>query len=467
MTTTATRNKTLLTSPLAERLYADAAHKLPVIDYHNHLDPAHLAVNKKFDNIAEAWVMGDPYKHRAMRICGVPEYSITGGASPKEKFMHWAATLPKTIGNSLHHWSAMELHAVFGIEQTLNSKTAEMVWEQCNHQLALHGAGAVDILKGFHAEILCTSDDLLDDLAAHKEATANHDIQVLPSLRGDSILAFDKPEFKTWFGKLESTVSAKIKTLDDYKSAIVQRLAYFAEAGCRLADHSLDGGFHWRHADEKIASDAFHLYVQKGTINAEQLVHLQNHLLLYLGTAYAGRGWALQLHMGAQRYTSTRLRNLAGAAGGYAAIGSGCDMAGLASLLDAMEKEGALPKLILYPLNPMDYTPLASITGSYAEDGIPGKIQLGPAWWYNDHFAGIRNQLTALVSYGLLSPFIGMTTDSRSVFSFSRHRYFREILCGQISEWVDAGLMPNDEQLLTGLVSDISYHNIKKWIFND
>ena len=455
-----------LKSDLAVQLFHEVAKELPVIDYHNHLNPKDLASNRKFENLADAWVLFDPYKHRAMRICGVPENEITGTATDKQKFLNWASVVPKTLGNPLFMWTALELKRVFGIEEFLSEKNAEEIWENCNNQLKKPGFGATNILKKFKVVTLCTSDDLLDDLSFHKKAAQNQSIEVFPSLRGDSILNIEQESFSTWIEKLKTQSNQHISNLDDYKNAVIDRLNKFSAAGCRLADHSLDGGFEFCQPSEERAANGFGKFLNGSNLNSAEIAQFKNYLLHFLGEEYAKRNWTLQLHFGAQRFTSSRLRKLAGPAGGYATMGVSCDIAGLCSFLDALEANGNLPRIILYTLNPADNEAFATLTGSFAEDGVPGKIQLGPGWWFNDQYEGIRKQLTDLASYGLLSQFIGMTTDSRSVFSFSRHEYFRRILCNLIAEWVKNGNLPNDFDLLSNLIKNISYSNSKNLIFS-
>ena len=454
-----------LNDRLARDLYHQVAKQLPVIDFHNHLDPKVMAENRRFRNLADAWVLTDPYKHRAMRICGVPENGITGIDSDKEKFLNWAAVVPKTSGNPLFVWSALELKRIFGIDEFLSEKNSLEIWDTCNAILQQEGFSATDILKKFRVEKLCTSDDLLDDTGLHDLATRTQGIEVFPSIRGDSMLGFDQPYFHGWFKKLQEQTHQAIRTLEEYKAVILQKLDEFAAAGCRLADHSLDSGFDFDPPSEKQASLVYEDWLIGIQTDASDLACLKNHILLFLGQEYARRGWILQLHIGAHRFTSSRLRQLAGPSGGFAAIGNPCNIAGLCSFFDEMEKRDSLPKIILYSLNPADNKPFSTLTGSYSADGVPGIIRFGPAWWYNDQYEGIKSQLTDLAGYGLISQFIGMTTDSRSVFSFSRHEYFRRILCSIISGWVKEGNLPGDFLLLSGLVSDICYHNSKNFIF--
>jgi glucuronate isomerase len=450
-----------LKSDLAVRLFHGTAKDLPVIDFHNHLNPKDLAINRKFENIADAWVLFDPYKHRAMRIAGIPENEITGSAPDKQKFLNWAGTVPKTLGNPLFVWNALELKRIFNIDEILTEKNAGEIWNECNSQLTNDGFGAVDILKKFRIETASTSDDLLDDLTFHNEATETQGIEVFPSLRGDSILNIEQIPFKLWFEKLQKYTNQHISNLDDYKIALIGQLNKFSDAGCRLADHSLDSGFQYCSPSETRASKAFERWMNGHELKSEEITQFKNYMLQFLGEEYSKQNWTLQLHIGAHRYTSSRLRKLAGSAGGYATIGVSCDIAGLCSFIDSLESARNLPRIILYTLNPADNEAFAALTGSYAEDGVPGKIQFGPGWWYNDQYEGIRKQLTGLASYGLLGQFIGMTTDSRSVFSFSRHEYFRRILCNIIAEWVENENLPNDYDLLSNLVKNISYMNSK------
>jgi glucuronate isomerase len=376
-----------------------------VIDYHNHLSARDLAEDRTFENLTQLWIGSDPYKHRAMRLAGVPERFVTGSATAREKFDAWAATVPQTLGNPLFHWTALELKRYFGITELLSPSSAHRIWEVCNSQLRSPGFTARQLIVRANVECLCTSDSLADDLEPHARlAKSGYKTRVLPSLRD-------------------------AKTLDR------ARMDEFDRLGCRLADHAVVG------------------------FEAEGLRRFARE--------YRRRGWIMQLHIGAQRQTSTRLRKLAGPSGGYAAIGNTCDMAELCGFLDDLEKEDHLPHAVLYPLNPADYAAFATLTGSFVEDDVRGKIQLGPAWWYNDHILGIRAQLDTLASYGLLSGFIGMTTDSRSLLSMVRHEYFRRVLCDWLGGQMESGVLPADEQLIGQLVRAVAYENAKRWIFHD
>ncbi len=455
----------LLSNALGKKLYHEVAAALPIIDFHNHIDIAALAVNKRYENIYQLWVQQDPYKHRAMRICGIAENRITGTATEEDKFRAWAECMEATAGNPLFHWSCMELYFLIQSKEILTPKNAGKIWKAANKNLQKKDWCALDIVKKSGVEMLCTSDDLLDTLEHHIAISKQQEnISCLPSLRGDSMIAFHQPTFFFWLEKLKAITHLSIHNLEDYKAAICKRLDFFDKAGCLLSDHSLDDGFQFIPTDAATAMTLFQQLLNKEDLSAIEIIALQSCLLHFLGTEYAKRKWKLQLHVGAHRYTSSRLRKLAGGAGGFACIGNTVHVPSLCRFLDELEKENRLPKIILYTLNPADNAVFASLTGSYAEDGVKGKIQYGPAWWYNDHYEGITLQLLALSSYGLLSTSIGMTTDSRSILSFTRHDYYRRILCNLIGIWVEEGKLPDDKDFLTNMIKNISYNNIKNWI---
>lgn len=454
----------LLRSKTARRLYHEFAQSAPIVDYHCHLDPHDLAMNRRFANIAQLWVTGDPYKHRAMRIAGVPEQAITGDASDREKFDRWAATVPQTLGNPLHHWTALELKRYFDLDESLAPATAERTWEICNARLAKPAFTARGLLAQRGVQCVCTSDRLLDDLAAHAAiAREGGALRVLPSLRADDVVGVEAPEFPGWLQSLGDATGGPIVDLDAFRAAIRRRLAVFAAAGCRLADHGLDD-FAYEFVSEADAAALFARRVAGETLATDQAVRLRSALLRFLGAEYAGHGWIMQLHLGAHRRTSSRLRRLAGPAGGYAGIGRACDVPSLIAWLDDLENAGALPRTILYPLNPADFAPLAVLAGSFVGEGMSGKLQLGPAWWFNDHAAGMRAQLEAISNYGLLSVFIGMTTDSRSLLSLVRHEYFRRVFCDWLGDQAEAGAMPSDVNELGALVRAVACDNARRYL---
>lgn len=454
----------LLTNDLSRCLYHDVAKRLPIIDFHNHLDPLKIATDAHPENLSKLWVMGDQYKHRAMRINGISENGITGDVSDYEKYVNWAKTLPKTLGNPLHQWSYLEMKRIFDIDIVLNESSAKEIWDKCQSQISSCKLSTVSLLKKFNTEALCTSDDLLDDVSIHEKASKKGTL-VIPSLRTDSIL--DQSEnFKPWCDVLETMTNVTIKDLDSYVAALQVRFDVFEKAGCKLADQALDAGFEFNWVDGSKANVIFKQFLSGERLSDGEAIALKSHLLILIGNACAKRNWALQLHIGAQRKTSSKLKVQAGPSGGFAAIGSSTNIAILAEILDTMDNDG-MPRIILYNLNPIDNAAFASLTGSFSETGVAGKIQFGPAWWYNDHYEGITNQLTALANHGLLFHSIGMTTDSRSFLSMSRHEYFRRVFCQWLSDWVKKGLVPNDTAVLQDVVQAVCYTNAKKWILNN
>ena len=406
----------LLETPLARILYHEYVEGLPIADYHNHLVPAELASDRRFSDIGQLWVASDPYKHRAMRLHGENEAVISGHASTREKFDAWARTLPHTLGNPLFHWSAMEMKNVFGLDEMPDPSCADKVWDACNERLKEDSFSTMGILRGFGVKVLSTSDDLLDDVTVH--SSVRGDIKVTPSLRADSVLGFAP----AWLERLGSP-----KTLEEYLAAVDARLDVFSENGCRVADHALDDGWRFVLTDFETAAK---LYAAAEFAD----VRLKSFVLGHLACEYSRRGWAMLLHIGAQRFTSSRLRSLAGPAGGYASIGNTCDVKSLCAFLDS-------------------------------QDGVVGKVQFGPAWWYNDHFYGMTDQLENLAAYSLMPQFIGMTTDSRNVLSFSRHDYFRRILCNWLADKTLRGQFPADEAYLGHIAADISYNNALKYFY--
>ncbi len=454
----------LLRSETARRLFHDVARSAPIIDYHCHLDPRDLAADRRFENIGQLWVTSDPYKHRAMRIAGVPERAITGDASEREKFDRWAATVPQTLGNPLHHWTALELKRYFGLDEPLTPASAQRTWDACNTRLAEPSCTARGLLTQRGVECVCTSDRLLDDLSHHAAiAREGGPLRVLPSLRSDDIVAVESPEFSAWVRQLGAATGIAIRDYDAFRAAVGKRLDVFGSAGCRMADHGLDDCSYVSMTEADTAA-LFARSLDGEALSGTDAMRLRAGILRFLGADYARRGWIMQLHLGAQRRTSSRLRRVAGPAGGYAGIGRVCDVPSLVAWLDDLESVGALPRTILYPLNPTDFAPLAVLAGSFVEDGVPGKLQLGPAWWFNDHAAGMRAQLDATSNYGLLSVFIGMTTDSRSLLSMARHEYFRRVFCDWLGEQVAAGAMPSDLDELGALVRAVSSENARRYL---
>ncbi|MEX2382373.1 MAG: glucuronate isomerase [Opitutales bacterium] len=445
----------MLGNPLAQRLFHDVAADLPIIDFHCHLDPKDLAENRRFTDLTELWIATDPYKHRAMRIAGVPEAEITGNADPRQKFQRWAETVPLTAGNVLHAWTHLELSRFFDIDLPLTPETAEEIWTHANARLNEHSFRAKGLLNRCNVQCIHTSDRPGDDLVHHRAlAESTRGAKVFPSLRADDLLAVSNPGYNDSLHAL----GVQDKTWEAFTEAVTLRLDAFDTLGCRLADHGLDTLEHHTLSESETAQ-LWETRMRSGSLDALQTSQLQAGLLQGLCKQYARRGWTLQLHLGALRETSDRLRREAGPAGGYAAIRSEVDITEVAALLNALEANDALPRTILYPLNPAHNIPLATLSGSFVEAGVPGKVSLGPAWWYNDHVEGMRATLDAVANYSLLAAFPGMTTDSRSLLSMVRHELFRRVLCSWISERVEQHQLPDDPDLLKSLVTNLSHQN--------
>ena len=435
----------MLNSPLAEELYSGIEH-LPLIDWHNHLAVADLKNDRKFSNITELWLKSDPYKHRAMRICGVPEKFITGNSSDYEKFEAWFRTLPQLAGNPLFFWSALELERIFGISGDWNVLSPRKLYDQLGEMLADERFSARSLLKHFQVEYAAPCAAAGDDLTAFDGMES-----IVPSLRGDDICNLEYAPFR------------ECDSLEEAEELLAGTVASFHSHGCRFADHALDCDFEYLRDDGKNA-ERFMLW-KKGVLPEAEKNALQCRVLRCLGREYARNDWILQLHIGALRKTSGRLRAAAGAAGGYAGIGSGCNMTSLATLLDDLERSVAgMPRVILYTLNPAAHAPFAVLSGSFTGNGVRGNVSLGPAWWYCDHVYGIRDCLENVAAYGVLSVFPGMTTDSRSILSFVRHEYFRRIFCSFLAEKSRKDELPDDIGILRMLAENAAYNNAAEMI---
>lgn len=435
---------------LAKELYF-SVKDLPVIDYHNHLSVADVSENKRYFDIYELWIAPDPYKHRAMRMCGVFEEFITGNATNKEKFIKWCETVPKLIGNPLWQWSHMELSVVFGIDERINGEKAALLYDRCNLFLAENDITVSALLNKFKVEYACPCTSLTDDISCFSDST-----RFAPSLRGDDIIS----PTKDFVRKLADITGRKINSFSDYTYAISQRLKAFKECGCRFSDHALDNGFKFYKNDGK--NEERFIQIQDGHLEAREKEQLASYILTFLGAQYAKLGLTMQLHIGAQRFTSTRLRRAVGSAGGFAGIGNSVDVSALTTFLDCLEQgEYGLPKTIIFTLNPADNALVSVLSGSYAKDGVAGLITQGPAWWWCDHKTGITDVLENIAAFGVLYNFIGMTTDSRSFLSFVRHDYFRRILCDWIAQKVQNGDFTDDRESLCALLKNVCYLNAK------
>lgn len=454
----------LLSNNIAVQLYHDFAKKMPIIDYHCHLSPKEIYENKKFKNITEVWLYGDHYKWRAMRANGIKEEYITGNASDYEKFLSWAKTVPMTIGNPLYHWTHLELRRFFGIEELLNEKTAAYIWEKANNMLNEESFSARNLIQKSNVEVICTTDDPVDSLEYHQKLKEedNFSVKVLPSFRPDKGLEINRDGFLSWIQQLEEVTGISITSYSSFLQALRSRVEFFHSVGCRLSDHALDTVVY----EETTTKEVETIFAK--VLNGSKVDDCEEHkfktlTLIYLGEMYAQFGWAMQFHMNALRNNNTKMYKILGPDTGYDCMNDSRIAVALVQLLDSLEQKGALPKTILYSLNPNDNHVIASIIGSFQGDGIPGKIQFGTAWWFNDTRDGMVAQMKTLANVGLLSRFIGMLTDSRSFLSYTRHEYFRRIVCNLIGEWVENGEVPNDMELLSHIVQRICYYNAKEY----
>lgn len=456
----------LLSNETAVRLYHDYAKDMPIIDYHCHLIPQQIFENTSFSNLTEAWLYGDHYKWRAMRANGVEEKYVTGGegVTDYERFEAWARTVPQTIGNPLYQWSHLELQRYFGVYDLINEKNAASIWEQVNAKLAGGSFKARDLITMSGVKVVCTTDDPIDSLEYHiaiKELE-DFDVQVLPSFRPDKALEINRQTFLEWIGKLGSVTDGTIDSYDNLLSALESRVKFFDETGCKVSDHALDY-VPYAEATKEEAAAIFAKALRGETVSLEEEKQYKTYTLLFLGRLYAERGWAMQFHINAARSNSSRMFSKLGPDTGFDSINDSLLAYPLVRLLDALDSEDALPKTIVYSLNAKDNDVLASIIGSFQGGGIPGKIQLGSAWWFNDTKNGMLDQMNSLANMGLLSRFVGMLTDSRSFLSYTRHEYFRRLLCDLIGGWVENGEAPNDMELLGSMVQNISYNNAKEY----
>ena len=452
----------LLSNDVAQRLYHGHAASQPILDYHCHLSPKDIAENRRFANLFEIWLEGDHYKWRAMRANGISEKFITGDASPYEKFLAWARTVPYTLRNPLYHWTHLELQRYFGITDLLDEKSAPSVWKRANdrlgQELTAHG-----ILQKFRVEVVCTTDDPTDDLRYHRAvATSNLATRVFPAFRPDKALAIGEPEFRPWLKQLSKAANVEIHNLKTFLDALGKRHDEFHALGCRLSDHGLDHCFATPCSDRRAA--AIVMKAHKGTrLTAEERIQFASYVMLFFARLDAEKGWTKQLHLGARRNVNSAARNTIGPDTGYDTMGDVSQGAPLAAYLDLLARENALPRMILYNNNPSDNFLFATVAGCF-QDAVPGKIQFGSAWWFLDHKHGITAQLDALSNAGLVSRFLGMVTDSRSFMSYPRHEYFRRILCDVIGQDVARGELPNDEARLAQLVGDVCYRNARQYL---
>lgn len=450
----------LLQTEAAQQLYHNYAENMPILDYHCHINPQEIYEDRQFENITQVWLGGDHYKWRFMRSCGVDEKYITGDASDKEKFLKWAEVLGKAIGNPLFHWSHLELKKYFGYNGVLNKKTAEEVWELCNKKLAEPSMTVRNIIKQSNVTLICTTDDPVDSLEWHKKLAEDKsfDVQVLPAWRPDKAMNIEKVTYLDYMAQLEAASGMRIATFADLKKALCNRMDFFASMGCNVSDHALEYVMYAPATEDEIEA-IFAKRLAGNGVSREEELKFKTAFMIFVGNEYARRDWVMQLHYGCKRDNNTPMFDRLGPDTGYDCINNYAPSSEMADYLNALNQNGNLPKTIIYSLNPNDNQAIGTILGCFQDSTAVAKIQQGSAWWFNDHKVGMQDQMTSLANLGNLSGFVGMLTDSRSFLSYTRHDYFRRILCNLIGGWVDNGEFPADYNTLEEIVKGICYNN--------
>jgi len=453
----------LLSSEAARRLYHEYADSQPILDYHCHLPPRDIAENRRFANLFEIWLEGDHYKWRAMRANGVDERYCSGDAPPREKFLAWARTVPYTLRNPLYHWTHLEMKRYFEIDDLLDERTAPRIWDRANELLRTEDLRAHGIFRKFGVTAICTTDDPTEDLSHHRRC-AGLPTGVLPCFRPDkAMIVHDPTAFNAWVDRLQTASNSNIAGFGDFLDAIRKRHDHFHEMGGRLSDHGIDRCY----ADfcpEQTAARIFDRARSGEAASPEDRDRFASFMMLFFGRLDAEKGWTKQLHLGALRNTNMRMLRRAGPDTGFDSMGDWPQMSALAAYLDRLDQENALPKMILYNVNPVDNYALATMCGNFQDGSVAGKIQFGSGWWFLDQKEGIELQLNALSNCGLLARFIGMLTDSRSFMSYPRHEYFRRVLCNLLGREMENGELPGDYGLVGGMVRNICYSNAREFL---
>jgi glucuronate isomerase len=453
----------LLQTPTAQRLYHEYAKDMPIIDYHNHLPPQQIAEDRTFENLTQIWLKGDHYKWRAMRANGVDEQFITGNTDDETKFMHWAATVPYTLRNPLYHWTHLELKNPFGITQVLDKTSAKEIYKTCNEKLK--HLSTMTLLNHFKVEVLCTTDDPADDLTYHTllQNAKETEIAMFPTFRPDKAMSPENIEnYNAYLDTLATVSGVEIVSWNTFLEVIGRRHDFFATKGCRLSDHGLENFYAENYTETEI-KNIFHRIRNHQLVNPTEISKFKSACLYEFAKLDAEKGWTQQFHIGALRNTNSRLLHQLGADAGVDSIGDFSVAQNMAKFFDRLDKENKLAKTIIYNLNPADNEVFATMTGNFQDSSLPGKIQFGSGWWFLDQKDGMERQINTLANIGLLSRFVGMLTDSRSFLSFSRHEYFRRILCNIFGNDIENGELPNDLNWTGKIIQDICYHNAKNY----
>lgn len=453
----------MLSNDTAKRLYHNYAEAMPIFDYHCHLSAKEIYENRSPETISQLWFGGDHYKWRAMRANGIPEDSITGNASDYDKFAAYAKTLPYAAGNPLYHWTHLELQRYFHIHKVLGPETCDEIWNEANEAIRTGHFTPRELILSSNVYGLCTTEDPAFSLEYHKKlASEEFSVQVLPAMRPDDALDIMSPSWSQYLDELSAAAGVPISDFAGLKNALHTRMEEFSACGCRAADHGFER-FPWNPVTEEAAERIFKKALSGETISQEEADAYQTSLLLWLGTEYSRRGWVMELHLGPIRSRNTRMVAKLGIATGFDSIGDHRLAVPLAAFLNRLEETEQLPKTVLFSINNRDNMVLATMAGNFQDSSFPSKIQMGTAWWFQDHRDGMEEQMTVLANEGLLGRFIGMLTDSRSFLSYPRHEYFRRILCNLLGKWVENGEYPADEGMLRQLVCNICFYNAKRY----
>ena len=456
----------MLSNDTAKKLYHDYAADMPIFDYHCHLSPLMMYEDKPFNNITEIFLGGDHYKWRYMRSNGIDEEYITGGASDYDKFKAFCSCLQYAVGNPLYHWTHLELKRYFGVEEIVTEKTCDAIWEKCNAVIKDTKMSPSTLINSSNVAVICTTDDPADSLEWHKKIAEKGHIKakVYPAYRPDSLLNIEKDAFPLHLERLAYVCGKGIRTYDDLINAAYERIEFFHAAGCRISDHALDGvPYSTAYSPDDVFANAFDKAIRGETVTKDEAAAYKTGLLKDLGKKYKELGWTMQLHIGALRDNNSRMFTKLGPDSGFDSIADYEIAANLSALLNSMDKNDNLPKTILYTLNPKDNYVLATMLGNFQSSETAGKIQFGSGWWFNDQRDGMTEQMKALANLGALSRFVGMLTDSRSFLSYTRHEYFRRIMCNLLGTWVENGEFPQDYDTLGKIVKDICYNNAVRY----
>ncbi len=457
----------LLQTETAKNLYHNYAKKAPIYDYHCHLSPQEIADNKSYRNLTELWLGGDHYKWRVMRSNGIQEDFITGDQDDYDKFLAFAKSLPYAIGNPMYHWTHLELKRYFDIDKLLCPETAKEIWEEANEKLQSDEFSARGLIRRSNVEVICTTDDPIDSLNHHisLEKDPSFTTKVKPTFRPDKSINIDLPTFIPWVEALSNLVGYPINSFKLLLQALEERLDFFHAVGCRLSDHALDVVAYRQDYifNQGRADSIFKKALAGRPLDQEEIVDYKSAMMYFFGKAYAKRDWVMQLHIGALRNNSKRRLAELGPDTGFDSIEDSTFASQLSALMDSLDTENNLPKTILYVLNPRDNYVIGTMIGNFQGGGIPGKIQFGSAWWFCDQKNGMIDQMTTLSNLGLISRFVGMLTDSRSFLSYTRHEYFRRILCNLLGDWVEKGEYPNNLEFLGQIVEDICINNARAY----